>query len=120
MDGLEGIRHCDKAAIRLTCLCGNDGLELRNIVERRRNRLRAERRSDGYGRAQVIFEVWRCGRVEQEADPLHARSNLLEQLQPLAGERSFEIDETGDVAAQRKRNLKTCETGALSKCASSF
>jgi hypothetical protein len=84
MGCLERIRHCDQVTIRFACLRGKNGLELQRIVEGRRDRLHAEGRSGGFERAQVIFEVWRCGRVEQERDPVHARRNLLEQLQPLA------------------------------------
>src|SRR5215475_8964503 len=118
MGGLEGIRHCDQATIRLACLRGKDGLELQRIVERRSNRLHAEGRSGGFERAEVIFEVWRCGRVEQEGDPVYARRNLLEQLQPLAAQRSFKIDETGDVAAwprQARNEASADRIGTLRK-----
>ena len=41
----------------------------------------------------------RCCRVEQEGNPGDARRNLFEQLQPLAGHRALESDETGGVTA---------------------
>jgi hypothetical protein len=40
------------------------------------------------------------GWVEHGGDPRNARRDLLEQLQPLAAHRGFQIEETGDVAAR--------------------
>ena len=85
----EGIRHHDKATIRLASLCGNDGFELGRVVNRCCDRLHSEGRSGGFEGVQVIFGIWRRCRVEQEGDPGDARRNLLEQLQPLAGQRAL-------------------------------
>jgi hypothetical protein len=44
MFGHEGIRHHNQAAIRLVCLCGNDGVELGCVVNRCDDRLDSEGR----------------------------------------------------------------------------
>src|SRR5262249_59394133 len=46
---------------------------------------RSEGPSGGLEGVKKIFEKCRRCRVEQEGDPVDARCNLLEQLQPLAG-----------------------------------
>ena len=103
MGDYEGIRHHDQAAIRRACLCGNDGVELGPIANRCGDRLHCERRSGGFEGVQIIFEMWRRYRVEQEGDPGDARRDLLEQLQPLARDRRLIIGETGDVAARPRK-----------------
>src|SRR5437588_7799416 len=87
-----------KAAIWLACMCGNDGFELGNVVNRCRDSLHCEGRSGGFKGVQEIFGVRRRCRVEQEGDPGDERRDLLEQLQPLAGHRALKSDETGGVA----------------------
>jgi hypothetical protein len=63
----------------------------------------AKRRSGGFEDVQIIFEMWRRYRVEQEGDPGDVRRDLLEQLQPLARDRRLNIGETGDVAARPRK-----------------
>ena len=65
--------------------------------------LQCQGRSGGFERAQVIFGICRRCRVEQETDPVDARRNFLEQLQPLAGHRWLNIGETGNVAARPRK-----------------
>jgi hypothetical protein len=48
MAGREGIRHHNPAAIRLVCLCGDNGVELRCVVNRCGDRLHSEGRSGGF------------------------------------------------------------------------
>ena len=58
--------------------------ELGRVANRCGDRLHCEGRSGGFEGVQIIFEMWRRYRVEQEGDPGDARRNLLEQFQPLA------------------------------------
>ena len=54
---------------------------------------------------QVNVGIWRrCG-IEQEGGPVDARRNLLEQLQPLAGNRRLHNGETSGVAAWPRKAL---------------
>ena len=92
-----------KAAIRLACLCGNNGVELGHVANRCGDRLHCEGGGGGFEGVQVIFGICRRCRVEQEGDPVDARRNLLEQLQPLARHRALESGETGDVAARPRK-----------------
>ena len=68
------------------------------LSNRRDDRLHGEGGSGGLEGVQIDFS-WRGSRIEQEGDPVDARRNLLEQLQPLSGHRLLHCDETGDVAA---------------------
>src|SRR5262245_45716047 len=81
----EGFRHHDKSAIRLACLCGNSGFEFGQVVNRCCNRRQCDGRGGSFNGAQVVFEIWRRNRVEQESDSNNVRCDLLEQLQPLGG-----------------------------------
>ena len=91
-----------KTTIRLACLCGKDGFELGHVVNRRNDRLHGEGRSSSL-KGFRKYEIWRRCRVEQESDPVDVRRNLLEQLQPLAGHRGLEKDETSDIAARPRK-----------------
>jgi len=50
--------------------------------------------SGSFEGVQPKLGICRRCRVEQEGDPVDARRNLLEQFQPLAGQRRLHNDET--------------------------
>jgi hypothetical protein len=79
------------------------GFELGCVVNRCRDPLHCEGWSGGLEGVQKIFGIWRRCRVEQEGDPVNARRDLLEQLQPLAGHRRLHSSETSDVAARPRK-----------------
>src|SRR6266566_6461457 len=59
MDVHEGIRRHDKATIRLTGLCGNDGFELGPVANRGCGHLHSGRLSGGFEGGQEKFGIWR-------------------------------------------------------------
>src|SRR5262249_5087004 len=96
----EGIRHHDETAIRLVCLCGNDGFEFGRASNRCDDRLHGKSGGGGLERVQINVRIaCCCCGVEQDCDPVDARGDLLEQLEPLPGHRLLHGDEAGDVAA---------------------
>src|SRR5216684_388650 len=105
MDIQETIRHHDQATIQPASLCGNDGFEVGLVVNRCGDRLECEGCSGGFEWVQVNVPVWRRCRIEQESGPVDAWRNLLEQLQPLAGDRRLHNGETGSVAAGPRQAL---------------
>jgi hypothetical protein len=63
MDVHEGIRHHQKAAIRLAGMCGNDGFEPGRVANRRCDRLRCEGGGGGFegGLGNIPHRAWLPG-----------------------------------------------------------
>jgi hypothetical protein len=93
-----GIRHHEKAAVRLARLCGTDGFELGHVAHGRHDRLHSEGRGGGFEGIQVNLNIRGSFRVIHGGDPRDTRCNLLEQLEPFADHARLEIDEASDVA----------------------
>src|SRR5262249_23648059 len=106
----ETIRHHDHTTIWLACLCGKDGFELGHVVDRCSDLLQSQGRGGGFEWLEINVAIWRRGRIEQERGPVDARPNLLEQLQPLAGNGRLHNGETGGVAGRPRQTLN--ETAA--------
>src|SRR6516165_4261252 len=51
----EAVRHHDKAAIRLACLCGNDGFEFAAVMDGRHGLLHCERSGRSFEGRQIII-----------------------------------------------------------------
>src|SRR5262249_38801999 len=56
MAASEGVRDHDKATTWLACLCGNEGFDVRHVVNGCDNRLRAEGGSGGFEWVQITFD----------------------------------------------------------------
>src|SRR5262249_31361424 len=63
----------------------NGLLDLGRVPHRRRDDLDAERRRGGIDGVEKDLGLWRCLRIEYHQDPLDARRDFLEQIEPLAG-----------------------------------
>src|SRR5262245_47315403 len=59
----EDVRHNDKAAIRLLRLVSDNGLQLRCLLDRCRDRFYGKRRSGGFEWVQVFFALVTCGAI---------------------------------------------------------
>src|SRR5262245_58810687 len=94
----EPARRNDQAAIRGGRECCDGALGLGRIAQVNRAQLHAQRwrRSLNGG---VLANYFRDGRIAKNGRAGHARSDLLEQLQPFCADAVFELGETGDVAA---------------------
>src|SRR5262249_44295937 len=99
----KAIRYHDQSAIWIASLCRDDGVEVGLIVNRRQYHLYSIGRCGCFERAQVNFDIWRRCRVEHEGGSVDARRNLLEQLQPFAGDRRLHNSETGGITARSRQ-----------------
>ena len=87
-------------------------LSLRCTKFRRDGRYSGHRPTPAPIGAQIIFRIRSHRRVEHEGDPVDARCDLLEKLQPLATKRAFDSGETGGVSARpRQARHKTAADG---------
>ena len=118
----KGIRHQDKDTVLIASLFGNDGFDLGGFVNRCCNCLHSKGWGSGFEDDQIIFGIWRGCRVEQEGDPVDARCNLFEHLQPLPGYRGLHQGGPGDVAARPRQarheaaaDRKLAKLGELTK-----
>src|SRR4051794_7527732 len=73
----KNIRHHGDATIWLACHSGQSGIELGPVLNRCCSGLNCERRSGRFERIEERLGVWCRYRVEQQCDPIYARSNLL-------------------------------------------
>jgi hypothetical protein len=71
-------------------------------VDRGNARLNTVRRAGGLERTQVVVGKWRAGRVVDHGDTPDCGSDLLNEFQPFAADRRFDVDvgEPRDVAAR--------------------
>src|SRR5260370_92378 len=99
MDVHKAIRHYDYATVEPASLFSEDGFEIRYVVNRRGGRLDCEGQCGSLEWFQVNIAIGGRCRVERKSDAVDARRNLLEQFQPLAGNRRLHDHETGCVAA---------------------
>ena len=76
------------------------GSNLGGFINRCCNCLHSKGWGGGFEDVQIILGIWRGFRVEQESDPVDARRNLFEQLQPLPDYRGLNQGEPGDVTAR--------------------
>src|SRR5262245_32930447 len=73
--------------------------DLFSALDRDLDRLDCHHCSSGTERIEVITGIG-CGLwVEHKPDPRHPWRDLPQQIEPLAGQRTLNIDEAGDVAA---------------------
>src|SRR6516225_1978605 len=98
----EAVRHHDKAAVRLACLCGNDGFDFAAVIDRRHGLLHCERPGRSFEGRQIIIGIGRRRGIEQDSDPSNTRRNLLEQLQPLAGYPWLHNVKTGGITSRMR------------------
>src|SRR5215471_14395095 len=109
------LRRCgrhDQATIRGTRECGYGALDLAGTPHVDRAHLHPKRWGQGLHRAELA-RPGRYGRSLQERHALHARRNLLEQLQPFGADTVFKQHEARSVAARPARvSTKPAPTGS--------
>src|SRR5215469_7895002 len=97
-------RRHDQTTVRRAGEAGNGALDLAGILHIDRDDLRPDGRSYGLDDRELPGSGG-CRGITQDGSSRHARRDLLEQLQPLAAQAVFELNEAGRVATRPRQAL---------------